>query len=721
MDDSGLSPTGHGALDLIDAGMAVFPLFPRSKVPWTQRGLNDWDTDKDNIRDFWRNHPTANVGVTCGAPSHGLVAIDLDTHGDSNGMETLRSWEVEHGELPETVTVITGSGGRHLLYRCGREVRNSANEAVGVDVRGDGGFIVAPPSIHPNGEAYEWSISPEDMDVATANGQVYEFIDFVRPSRERHEGERFELPESIDGNRNDTLFRYAASLRSRGLSEPEILQLVTVANQTRCKPQLGDAEVRKLVGSSTRYEQGDSLKGRGQKVDPNALKSVYDRPETPADRLKDETVEKIQNILLSLSEVRQGIKRNKFDSRLYLLNVCIPGAVFKAPHVLDAGESVKLKTVLERDYGVRNKQKFEDALLSFGVTEGQQFDPMADVLKALPLCRYEDPENADKGQPLVSYSSDGGETWSEPTAGVAGTLMCKYLGANPSFYLLEAERLMFRQLVARANFPGCKADVMMVLVGKQGTGKSTFVSQLALDPKFFLEGFSDFNVEDLKRISGKLVVEIPELDGFNGRDKNRIKSIITQTTDTYRESYAKTPVEHPRTALFFGTTNDGAFLNDVTGGRRYLPIECRAESQHPSPGLFDGSCAADVRKAWAETVALLKLWGEERFKRSLVLPPNVAQEADSVRDRYTSENQTVASVNSYLDGLGEEVNRVNVKRVMLNGMGYSEFQFSNAPRFVTDMVTNALDAREDWVRMRGRQRVGNYGSTRAWTRRSLME
>lgn len=277
MDDSELSPIGRGALELVDAGMAVFPLHPMSKIPWTKHGLNDWDTNKDNIRDFWLHNPTANVGVACGAPSHGLVVIDLDTHNGSDGISTLKEWEVEHGKLPETVTAITGSGGRHLLYRCDREIRNSTNGELGVDIRGDGGFIVAPPSIHPDGPAYEWSISPDDMEVATANGQVYEFIDFVRPNRHKAAdgalSERFELPGAIDHDRNVTLFKYGSSLRARGLSEPEIVQLVTMANSTRCRPPLDDAEVTKICGSVTRYEQGkrsESAATAGQDG-PNAI------------------------------------------------------------------------------------------------------------------------------------------------------------------------------------------------------------------------------------------------------------------------------------------------------------------------------------------------------------------------------------------------------------------------------------------------------------------
>lgn len=719
------SPFALAAHGYVESGLAVIPLHPGKKEPATLHGTKDW-TDNPGQVDFWwgqgeyaghpKSDPMRNVGIVCGQVSGGVIAIDLDVHdAEHDGTAFLRDWEVEHGRLPETWTQITGSGGRQMLYRTGRDIRNSANGELGVDVRGEGGYIVAPPSIHPNGEAYEWSVSPDDCDIADADDNVYDFIAAVQPSGSSSERKPlFSLPSEITQNRNDTLFRYASSLREKGLDDESIYVLLCSANSTRCKPPLNDYEVRKIAGSVSRYEPGNERKrddDEGEEKAPN--RSIFDRPKKPAKKIADETVSKVLGVLLSLDEVREGVKLNTFDGRLHVTERCIPDVPFDGPHVLGAGESVRLRSVLERDYGVRNKQRFEDALMALGSLDGQQYNPMDGLLESLPKVRFTSPQLVGQAMAPIEISHDGGETWESSTA-VCGTLTYKYLGTEPTEYSMEVEKLMFRQLVARAKYPGCKADQMCVFVGAQGTGKSTFVSLLALDRAFMLEGFSDFNVEDLKRISGKLVVEIPELDGFNGRDKNRIKSVITQTSDNYRESYARNPVEHPRTALFFGTTNDGTFLNDNTGGRRYLLVESKRDMCAAHPGLFDGRAEADIRQAWAETIALHDSIGGEEFKKTLVLPVTAQNESLAVQEKYSEEDVFRTSTLSYLeDCLLKGVDRVNVKMVFMEGLGYSEVQFANTQKWMQRAVTSALDSATDWERV-GKQRLGKFGISRTW-------
>ena len=720
------SPIGLAAYDYVKRGLAVIPLEPRGKKPSVTAGLNDWTDNPEQVEYWWGIHgrwkanfsnPYANVAVVCGTVSGGIVCIDLDVHGDADGIAYLKEWETVNGKLPETWTQITGSGGRQMFYRTSRSISPSVNGAIGVDVRGDKSYAVLPPSIHPNGEAYEWSVSPDDCEIAYANDNVYDFIDSVRPSGGAFTGERFSLPERIDHDRNNTLFRYASSLRSTGRDGTEIAILVEAANRDRCCPPLDAAEVSKIVGSVCKYEQGggrnprtsaDTTEGKGE-----GRASIFDRPEEPAKPIHDETVGKVLAILSSLDEIRGGIKLNRFDRRLHVLERCIPDVPFDAPHVLAEGETSYLKTILERDYGVRSKPKFEDALLAFSALETQGYDPMRDLLDTLPKVRWTDPKTAGCTLAPIEVSEDGGATWRE-SAAVTGSLTYDLLGVEPTTYSNEVEKLMFRQLVARALHPGCKADQMFVFVGKQGTGKSTFVKLLSLANDFFLEGFSNFDTEDLKRISGKLVVEIPELDGFNGKDKNRIKSIITQTTDNYRESYARTPVEHPRTAVFFGTTNDGAFLNDNTGGRRYMLVESTHPMLSADPRLFDGEGERLIRQAWAETLALYELWGRDAFLRSLKLPKEAAQEAMEATEKFSEEDTNVIGTLSYIDEcVSKGIDRVNVKQVLMDGFGFSEWQYAQTQKYVKQAITQTLDSLPGWERV-GKQKMGRYGISRTW-------
>lgn len=244
------------ALAYAKIGMAVFPLVPRSKNPATEHGFLDATTDIQQIEAWWKRNPNYNIGIATGQMSGGLVVIDLDMDKakDKHGNETLRHWETEHGLLPDTCRTITGRGGFHYLYMVDREVACSAEQEKAVDIRGDGGFIVAPPSIHPNGRRYEWEQSPAECVIAPADDRVYEFIDFVRPVKK--EQAKFSVPDEIpEGSRDNTIFRLACSLQAKGLSDEAILAAVKAENDTRCNPPLSDKEIIQKVESALKYQK----------------------------------------------------------------------------------------------------------------------------------------------------------------------------------------------------------------------------------------------------------------------------------------------------------------------------------------------------------------------------------------------------------------------------------------------------------------------------------
>lgn len=157
------------AIGYAKLGLLVFTLLPRSKNPYGgSHGVNDATKHCGRIRHWWTQTPDANVAIRTGACS-GIFAIDVDPrHG---GDKTLAALEAKHGALPETVTARTGGGGRHLLFKHpGWRVKNNNSGKVGhgIDVKGDGGYIVAPPSIHETGVEYQWERAPADVPVAEA-------------------------------------------------------------------------------------------------------------------------------------------------------------------------------------------------------------------------------------------------------------------------------------------------------------------------------------------------------------------------------------------------------------------------------------------------------------------------------------------------------------------------------------------------------------------------
>lgn len=264
------SPLAEAAHDYVERGLAIIPLGVGKKEPVTKNGLNDWTDNPGQIDVWWgqgehagkRGDPSYNIGMACGQVSGGIIAIDLDCHSDeANGLHFLRDWEVEHGRLPETWTQITGSGGKQLFYRAGQDIRNSANGEIGVDVRGNGGYVVLPPSLHPCGDRYEWSISPDDMDVADADDKVYDFIRAVSKTKKRGDGwnaEKTGIPSEIKENRNETLFSLGRSFLSRGTGHDEVATLIRSLNATICRPPLPADEVEKLIGSINSKEPGNA-------------------------------------------------------------------------------------------------------------------------------------------------------------------------------------------------------------------------------------------------------------------------------------------------------------------------------------------------------------------------------------------------------------------------------------------------------------------------------
>ncbi|QPC43465.1 bifunctional DNA primase/polymerase [Kaustia mangrovi] len=143
------------ALDYAASGWPVFPCDPATKRPLVKRGLHAATDNAEQIRKWWARHPGAMIGVPTGERS-GVWVLDLDVKGNENGPDALGAMEQEHGALPPTVSVRTPSGGRHLLFQYVDGVRNRGRLAPGIDVRGEGGYVIAPGSVNADGCFYEW-------------------------------------------------------------------------------------------------------------------------------------------------------------------------------------------------------------------------------------------------------------------------------------------------------------------------------------------------------------------------------------------------------------------------------------------------------------------------------------------------------------------------------------------------------------------------------------
>jgi hypothetical protein len=238
----------RAALGLAKRGLPVFPCKPRAKVPATRRGLFEATTDLAIIDSWWRRCPEQNIGLATGGRAR-LAVIDID--GDS-GEATVVELERAHGKLPSTVQVITGKG-RHLYFRAaGKFPSTVARLGKGIDTRGEGGYVIAAPSVHPSGKRYEWSV-----DCANHIAPLPDWVGkALRPGADNARN-RWSLEDwhgllagiIPEGERNTTLTSIAGKLLTSKLSPILVADLLACVNVARCKPPLPQADVEQILVS----------------------------------------------------------------------------------------------------------------------------------------------------------------------------------------------------------------------------------------------------------------------------------------------------------------------------------------------------------------------------------------------------------------------------------------------------------------------------------------
>lgn len=231
------------------SGCHVLPLAPHGKEPIIPGGFKAASKDWSTVSNWWRQWPDANIGLPTGF-INGFWALDID---GEEGENSLRLLEAQYGVLPKTIEVITG-GGRHLYFQMpeGILIGNSASKiARKLDVRGNGGYVVAPPSIHKSGKAYRFAsaegtqlaaAAPWLLSIVQANITSEDFLSFPNLHT---------LIKGVEeGGRNDAVARIAGKLMRQEKNDPQfVLEICLAWNEARCKPPLSPQEVGRTVDS----------------------------------------------------------------------------------------------------------------------------------------------------------------------------------------------------------------------------------------------------------------------------------------------------------------------------------------------------------------------------------------------------------------------------------------------------------------------------------------
>jgi KaiC/GvpD/RAD55 family RecA-like ATPase len=242
------------ALTYASWGWKVIPVVPNGKIPATAHGVKDATDDPDKITDWWTRNPNMNIGVAAGETS-GIIVYDIDPrNGGDNSWEI---WLENNGGVPDGVMALTAGGGQHYIAEYEQGVR-SCKLKQGIDLLSDGRYFVAYPSTI-EGRSYQWEASSDPFDGVKP---------FKIPPKWKDAmiDQRLDKPTSsigglIQGDRNNGLTSLAGAMRHLGMQENEILQAITVVNDTRCVPPLPDSEVRQIVRSVSRYSSDLDLAG----------------------------------------------------------------------------------------------------------------------------------------------------------------------------------------------------------------------------------------------------------------------------------------------------------------------------------------------------------------------------------------------------------------------------------------------------------------------------
>jgi predicted P-loop ATPase len=376
--------------------------------------------------------------------------------------------------------------------------------------------------------------------------------------------------------------------------------------QRMCMEAVQDAKVSALITEERYARAFDDLEEKTVPADTEwAKKLTLDQNGN-----LHKTLNNIALLIENAPELYGCTKRDDFSGRLYATED-LPWRTEKG-YWSDA-DTTELRKFFERKYdGFRpGKQDIKDSVVACSVA--QHFHPVREYLTGLVW----------DGVPRLD------------------TLFIDYLGVADSPYSRAVTRKALVGAVARIMTPGCKFDYMPVFVGKQGRGKSSIIYKLAGIDGWFTDSLVTFDGNKaFEAVTGKWLVEVPEMHAFDKTTMNQAKAFITKQSDFYRAAYAEFPEDRQRQCIFFGTTNNADCLRDETGGRRFWPLDTDAVERKKN--IFS-HLDTERDQLWAEAVVY---W---RMGETLYLPPELEAKAAEQQEAHREAHPWEDTVRNFVE------------------------------------------------------------------------
>lgn len=568
-----------------DQGFGVFPLRQDDRIP----AVKGWKKYAGVIADESR------IGIAL--RSH-CVVIDIDPRNFATE-DAWSNFKEEYGfSVPaDTFVVSTPRGGYHIYLTKPSNVdiraaipvkiKDASGRSVpkypGIEFKTKGSYVVGPDVETPNGKytVVQGSIdhlapmpqnildaiTKQKMDVKDVVLDVMDSkLDVARYSQYLNDH-----PGAVEGMGGDRVtFAVAAEGRDYGLSEETTYSLMLEIWNEKCDPEWSEEELRTKVTNAYSYSEGK----QGAKSLAAIMPQIADQPGVsriplasrievreradgtiaPAPTLKNlysflelETVRRAGEPAEIPNPLHKLFKYNAFSGKIEIAKKDLWPRASDTSEVQEF-DGAGLRIYLARHHNVEfSTEKIREAMEL--VARKYQYHPIRDYLESLEW------DGVERCHKLFTY----------------------YLGADQNAYTHTVGRCFLISLVARMYSPGCKVDTMPILEGPQGLRKSEFGKILA-GMKYYADITMAGQHKDLVDLfQGKWILEFAELGGMDKVDINYLKAMMTRQVDRVRPAYARLTVDLPRQCVFVSTVNpedDGGYLVDPTGNRRFWPVEC---------------------------------------------------------------------------------------------------------------------------------------------------
>lgn len=638
-------PVLEEARRLYKMGFAILWIRPKKKNPvdsgWTTGERKPWVYLESTYK------PGFNVGVRTGSPSKikergYLACIDVDVKDPAYQAEALEHLSRLTGDL-EMPTVMSGSGNgsRHLYCVTKSHFKMvtvvKVKDRYEICIYSDGRQMVLPPSIHPSGGKYAWAgevpelplfemprvetEKPGKVGASEDDADLGFVADLATEGREDLKNfvvksvdlEWLPISEKVmkgivDGtdiaDRSSFLLPAASALLSAGLDRDEILSVLTDPEYFLSGCAYDHAQTRDRGRAAAwlwKYTVQKVFSERTASSVFGAITGESDEAKLSTDDAKKQTTEMLAEInwRSNLDRSKQGRVQPTLKNIDLIFSNEIDGDVF----IKDLFAN-RVNYGANTPWGGKANSPLEDIdliLVKHWLAERFGIEPSTNlILEATSLVGHRKRVHPVR-EWLESLEWDGVSrvnTWIKD--------YCDGRAEEP--YLSQVSRKFLLAMVKRVFEPGCQWDYTVVLEGKQGQYKSTIARTLASD-KWFMDNLPDLKDKDaMLSLQGKWLIELGELTNVKRTDYNLVKAYLSRRIDTVRAHYGRIATDVPRQTVFIGSVNEGQYLKDPTGNRRFWPV---------TVGMCDVAGLKTVRdQLFAETMHIYRTTTEKLMLES---------------------------------------------------------------------------------------------------------